>query len=60
MSLLHEQYDSEGQLVLFRCTECEYVSLSLGADYVEPLMDRTEVLRVNETEQIELDAVEGL
>ena len=30
MRLLHEQYESDGDLVLFRCTECEYTSLSLG------------------------------
>lgn len=30
MSILHEQYESGGNLVLFRCTECGYVSLSLG------------------------------
>lgn len=28
--LLHEQYKADGDLVLFRCTECGYVSLSLG------------------------------
>lgn len=28
--LLHEQYESDGGLVLFRCKECGYVSLSLG------------------------------
>lgn len=30
MGLLHEQYESDGQLVLFRCSECGHVSLSLG------------------------------
>lgn len=30
MSVLHEQYQSGGDLVLFRCTECGYVSLSIG------------------------------
>jgi len=29
--LLHEQYESDGQLVLFRCTECGYTSMSLGS-----------------------------
>jgi len=27
---LHEQYEVDGDLVLFRCAECGYVSLSLG------------------------------
>jgi hypothetical protein len=32
MDLLHEQYeDKQGHLVLFECTECGYISLSLGA-----------------------------
>lgn len=31
MSLLHEQYESDGDLVLFRCTECDHTSLSLGS-----------------------------
>lgn len=31
MSFLHEQYESDGDLVLFKCTECDYVSLSLGS-----------------------------
>ena len=29
--LFHEQYESDGRLVVFRCRECGYVSLSLGA-----------------------------
>jgi len=83
--LLHEQYEADGDLVLFRCTECGYVSLSLGrlhghieghrgytrfgiqvpftktamAD-VDELMDRTEVLRVEDTSEVTLDEVEGL
>lgn len=28
--LLHEQYHSDGDLVVFRCSECGYASLSLG------------------------------
>lgn len=28
---LHEQYEADGDLVLFRCTECEYATLSLGS-----------------------------
>jgi len=28
--LLHEQYEADGDLVLFRCTECDYTSMSLG------------------------------
>jgi len=34
MSLLerfHEQYEADGDLVVFRCTECGYVDLSLGS-----------------------------
>jgi len=27
---LHEEYESNGDLVLFRCRECGYTSLSLG------------------------------
>jgi len=30
MTLLHEQYESNGKLVIFECTECEYKSMSLG------------------------------
>lgn len=30
MSLLHEQYESDDRLVVFRCKECGYVDLSLG------------------------------
>jgi len=33
MDLLHEQYESDGDLVLFCCTECGYTSLSLGATH---------------------------
>jgi len=29
--ILHEQYGADGDLVLFRCTECDYASLSLGS-----------------------------
>ncbi len=28
--LLHTEYESDGDLVLFRCTECGYTSMSLG------------------------------
>lgn len=28
--LLHEQYESDGRLVLFRCRECGYTTMSLG------------------------------
>jgi uncharacterized Zn finger protein len=31
MSVLHEEYDHRGQLVIFRCTECGVVDLSLGS-----------------------------
>ncbi|MUV59770.1 hypothetical protein [Halobacterium sp. CBA1126] len=30
MSLLHEQYEHDGSLVVFTCTECGYTSLSIG------------------------------
>jgi len=30
---LHEQYESDGKTVLFGCTECDYVSLSLGSTH---------------------------
>jgi len=33
MDLLHEQYECGGDLVLFRCTECGYTSLSLGGTH---------------------------
>lgn len=82
---IHEQYESDGDLVLFRCSECDYVSMSIGSihAHVEKhrgytrfniqipftktsmgkfnrLMDYTEVLRVSDTERIELNEVEGL
>lgn len=83
--LLHEQYEADGNLVLFRCSECGQVDLSLGnihshieghrgytrfniqipftqtamAD-VDELMERTEVLQVNDAEKISLKEVEGL
>jgi len=82
---LHEQYESDGSTVLFRCTECGYTSLSLGGLHahverhrgytrfniqipftrtafanVDELMQRTEVLRVDETSEIGLKEVEGL
>lgn len=28
---LHEEYESDGSLVLFRCTECGQTSMSLGS-----------------------------
>jgi uncharacterized Zn finger protein len=28
---LHEEYESDGQLVLFRCTECGQTNMSLGS-----------------------------
>jgi hypothetical protein len=83
---LHEEYYTEDDdLVVFRCQECGFTSMSLG--YVhghieghrgytrfniqlpltdtspgnyEALMDRTEVVRVAETESITLSEVEGL
>jgi len=33
MRVLHEQYEHEGQLVVFRCTECGYASLSIGSTH---------------------------
>lgn len=85
MSLLHEQYQSDGSPVLFRCRECGYTSLSLGTLHahceshrgytrfniqlpltstaiadVDALMDMTEVLRVDQVEEIALEEVDGL
>jgi len=31
--LLHEQYEVDDGLVLFKCTECGYASLSLGSTH---------------------------
>lgn len=31
MNLFHEEYESDGSTVLFRCTKCGYTSLSLGS-----------------------------
>lgn len=81
----HEQYTSDGDLVLFRCKECGYVSMSIGSIHAhiekhrgytrfgiqlpftktamgnhEELNKRTEVLRVDEATEIELEEVEGL
>ena len=85
MSLLHEQYEIDGDLVLFRCRECGHTSMSLGSLHAhvethrgytrfgilvpftktsiadgDELMERTEIVRVTETESISLAAVEGL
>lgn len=30
LGLLHEEYEADGDTVLFRCRECGYTSLSLG------------------------------
>ena len=82
---LHEQYDADGRLVLFRCTECGYISLSLGGLHVHieshrgytrfniqlpftgssqgdfgALMDRTQVLRVDDVTEIDREEVDGL
>lgn len=82
---LHEQYESGGDLVLFRCRECDYTSFSLGGTHahieghrgytrfniqipftktamanVDELMKRTEILRVTETNEIEIEEVDGL
>lgn len=82
--LLHEQYDADGDLVVFECDECGYVSMSLGSlhahieghegflsfmsrmlpiigkGFTDPLMDRTNILRIETTEEIELSEVDGL
>lgn len=86
LGILHEQYETaDGDLVLFRCAECDYVSMSLGGLHghiekhrgytrfniqvpftrtapanVDELMERTEVLRVDDTTAITLDAVDDL
>jgi hypothetical protein len=82
---LHEEYYVDDDLVLFRCSECGYTSLSLGSTHahierhrgytrfgiqipftktalanVDALMERTEVVRVNETSDISIKEVEGL
>ena len=82
---LHEQYDADGRLVLFRCTECGYISLSLGGLHghieshrgytrfniqipftktamanIDRLMDRTQVLRVDDVTEIDREEVDGL
>lgn len=80
MSLLHEEYEADGDLVVFRCTECGEHYLSIGSmhahanghlgilgalyhhlpvvgDPFSPAMERTEVLRVTETEPIALQEV---
>ena len=47
--LLHEEYeDEQGRLVLFRCRECGWVSLSLGS------------LHAHCVEPVDLEAVDGL
>lgn len=82
---LHEQYESDDRLVLFRCTECGFTSMSLGylhghaerhrgytrfgiqlpftksspGNY-DALMDLTEVLRVDQTSEIDVSEVDGL
>lgn len=82
---LHEEYESDGALVLFRCAECGFTSMSLGylhghaekhrgytrfgiqipftrtsAGNYDRLMELTEVLRVDETREIDVEEVEGL
>jgi hypothetical protein len=88
MSLLdrfHEQYDAGGDLVLFRCKECDFTSMSLGTLHAhveqhrgytrfniqlpltktamakgDELMKRTEILRVTDTESVDVSEVNGL
>jgi len=85
IDLLHEEYESDGDLVVFRCTKCGQRSLSLGSLHAhcerhrgytrfniqvpltrtwfgdfDRLMEYTEVVRVDETESISLNEVEGL
>lgn len=31
LDFLHEEYQADGHLVLFRCTECGHTNLSLGS-----------------------------
>lgn len=82
---LHEQYESDGDLVLFCCRECGHTDLSLGGLHghcerhrgytrfniqipftktsmanVDELMKLTEVVRVRDTEVIDIDDVAGL
>jgi hypothetical protein len=88
MSLLerfHEEYETDGKLVVFRCLECGFTSLSIGTIHAhverhrgytrfniqipftktsmanfDGLMEKTEVLRVDETTEVPLEEVEGL
>ncbi|RLM53180.1 hypothetical protein DVK02_14925 [Halobellus sp. Atlit-31R] len=80
MSVLEEQYESESALVLFSCTECDHVSLSLGSLHAhaeshrgihglqfpwrygdfDRLMEFTEIVRLQEVEEIPLEEVDGL
>ena len=38
--LFHEPYDVDGDLVLFRCSECDYTSMSLGSLHVHAEVHR--------------------
>lgn len=83
--LLHEQYEADGELVLFRCSECGCTKMSLGSLHAhiekhrgytrfgiqipftktamaryDRLMEYTEVLRVDEMTEIDIEEVEGL
>lgn len=80
MTLFHEQYESDNAVVLFSCTECDHVSLSLGSLHAhaeqhrgwfgfqwpwrygdfDQLMELTEIVRVQEVEEISIEEVEGL
>lgn len=79
----HEEYESNGDIVLFRCKECGHTSMSLGYFHAhvekhrgrgpfnmliwpwnigdfDALMEYTEVLRVDETDEIMLNEVDNL
>jgi hypothetical protein len=82
---LHEQYEADGRIVLFRCRECGFASLSIGTLHAhveshrgytrfniqlpftktspaafDRLMEFTEILRVDETNEISLEEVDGI
>jgi len=85
LDYLHEEYENDGALVVFRCAVCGRHDLSLGSLHAhieghrgytrlgiqlpltrttpgdfDRLMDRTEVLRVDNFSEMPLSEVEGL
>ena len=85
MSILHEQYDANGDPVFFSCTECDYRTQSIGGlhanieakhwsvwkwlrwhlvgwylEETSEQMASTEIVRVQELEEIPIEEVDGL